>query len=434
MEVLHRPGVTYIAQPSSVYHPGIQRMFVSPSDIYSCCTYQTSTPSRTPAPERPCRTYVRHDPSADSPSQPHTTTLHSVLRGEIPPAYSHLGPSSLSSSMPYLSPSPTSSSLSSVHNHTLSVELDSIHPSPSPCPSFRSSLSYSPRPQSRESQASQDSLSDPQTEPMDLSRKKPSRKRTAFSAFAEDASVQSNSYVLSSSLPAKLNPPRSSSSSSEFLSSSSSSRTSLSPSLTSVLSLSPSPGEGQNGEYSLLRNLLSVGKKEASLSDSSHLGVSNSTPNLSSDRSCDSPPDSPPRSLLTGNTKVQLAKKNLFPVSARVSDWLVKLVQFTKSIPEFSSLSHNDKVTLILNSWTRMMLLYMAESSFQFAVTPVPTPDMSNDDSTRCQDEPTMKNVEGLQTFIRKCQLMSVDGKEYDFLRMLVLFNAGTLLISSSLR
>lgn len=116
----------------------------------------------------------------------------------------------------------------------------------------------------------------------------------------------------------------------------------------------------------------------------------------------------------------------MFPVSARVSDWLVKVVQFAKSIPEFLALDHNDKVTLILNSWSRLLLLYMAESNFQFAVTPLQSePEPPELDGGPSPDEPTMKSVEGVQTFIRKCQHMGVENKEYAFLRMLVLFNSG---------
>uniref|UniRef100_A0A0B7AU83 NR LBD domain-containing protein n=1 Tax=Arion vulgaris TaxID=1028688 RepID=A0A0B7AU83_9EUPU len=203
--------------------------------------------------------------------------------------------------------------------------------------------------------------------------------------------------------------------------------------MTSMHSFPPSPGDGQHGEeFSLLRNLLSVGKHHLVTPGSTSGGLSNSTPNLSSERGCDSPmSDSFYRTPITGNTKVQLAKKNLFPVSARVSDWLVKIVQFAKSIPEFSTLSHNDKITLVLNSWSRLMLLYMAESNFQFAVTPIPTSHNSVSDSNPSQDEPTMKAVESLQTFIKKCQQMSVENKEYEFLRMLVLFNAGYAGLSS---
>ena len=73
------------------------------------------------------------------------------------------------------------------------------------------------------------------------------------------------------------------------------------------------------------------------------------------------------------------------------------------------------------------MLLFMAESNFQFAVTPIHTTggQSPNSDVAPSQDEPTMKSVEAIQTFIKKCQQMNVDAKEYEFLRMLVLFNAG---------
>nr|KAG5704776.1 hypothetical protein BaRGS_015159 [Batillaria attramentaria] len=191
----------------------------------------------------------------------------------------------------------------------------------------------------------------------------------------------------------------------------------------------PSPAEdhqGHQSEFSLLRNLLSVGKASSSSSASSAFS-SPSTSN--SDRSCDSPcsdSGSSPARHLCGSTRVTLAKKNMYPVSARVSDWLVKVVQFAKSIPEFMSLDHNDKVTLVLNSWSRLLLLYMAESNFQFVVTPTHSePQPSEMEGGPSPDEPTMKSVEGVQTFIRKCQHMGVEAKEYAFLRMLVLFNSG---------
>jgi hypothetical protein len=431
MEVmLHGTSPLYASQPVTMFPPSVQRMFTTPTEVYACYPFEANTPSRTPTPERPCRSYSRQY-KMDTSS--HATTLQAVLRGEVPPAYSHLATSTSSSTQHLSSSSSSSSSLSSLPNNSLAMELDPLlNPALSPCPSQHSSLSYSPRPQSHESHTSQDSMSDMQTEPMDLSCKRSSRKRTAISAFLEVASTNSKSFVLSTSLPAKFSTSRTSSS--EFLPTTTSFTSSSSPSMTSMHSFPPSPGDGQHGEeFSLLRNLLSVGKHHLTAPGSSSGTLSNSTPNLSSERGCDSPTsDSYPRTPITGNSRVQLAKKNLFPVSARVSDWLVKIVQFAKSIPEFSTLSHNDKITLILNSWSRLLLLYMAESNFQFAVTPIPNSDSSvNESSTASQDEPTMKAVEGLQTFIKKCQQMSVDSKEYEFLRMLVLFNAGYVGLSS---
>ncbi|CAG5131172.1 unnamed protein product [Candidula unifasciata] len=433
MEVLHGPGALFVSQPVTMFPPSMQRMFTTRSDVYACYSFEANTPSRTPTPERQYRSCAKQCNSMETSS--HATTLQSVLRGEVPAAYSHLASSSSSQHFSSSS-SLSSSSLSPVtnnnnNNHTMSMELDPLlNPVLSPCPSHHSSASYSPRPESHESNASQDSMSDMQTEPMDLSCKRSSRKRTAVSAFLNVASTNNKLSVLSTSLPAKFNTTRASSS--EFLSSSSSFPTSSSPSVTTMHSFPPSPSDGQHGEeFSLLRNLLSVGKHQFGSPSSSSGCLSNSTPNLSSDRGCDSPnSDYFSRTPVTGNTRVHLAKKNLYPVSARVSDWLIKLVEFAKTIPEFSALSHNDKVTLILNSWSRLMLLYMAESNFQFAVTPMLTSDTTVTDSNPSQDEPTMKTVEGLQTFIKKCQQMSVDGKEYEFLRMLVLFNAGYIGLS----
>jgi len=129
------------------------------------------------------------------------------------------------------------------------------------------------------------------------------------------------------------------------------------------------------------------------------------------------------------NSIVALAKKNLFPVSARVSDWLVKLVHFARSLPEFANLPHNDKVTLILHSWGRLLLLYMAETNFQFVVTPKGSsetvePGCKDSNTTSDPSIPTMKAVEALQAFIKKCQTLNIDSREFCFLRMLALFHS----------
>jgi hypothetical protein len=128
---------------------------------------------------------------------------------------------------------------------------------------------------------------------------------------------------------------------------------------------------------------------------------------------------------------VTLAKKNLLPVSARISDWLVKIINFAKSQPEFSGLPETDKVTLMQHCCTRLMLLYMAETNFQFAVTPVHEdtddgrpPAISGIDPT----EPTMDSVELVQNFIKKCQALQVDAEEFKCLKMYTLFHSGNLI------
>jgi hypothetical protein len=122
---------------------------------------------------------------------------------------------------------------------------------------------------------------------------------------------------------------------------------------------------------------------------------------------------------------VTLAKKNLYPVSARVSDWLVKIVQFTNTLPEFISLSHNDKVQLVLNSWARLLLLYMAENNFHFVVTPMGSEESQDEKVASNPDTPTMRSVDALQGFLRKCQSLHLDSKEYDYIRMITLFKQG---------
>ncbi|XP_045163589.2 uncharacterized protein LOC123527919 [Mercenaria mercenaria] len=170
-----------------------------------------------------------------------------------------------------------------------------------------------------------------------------------------------------------------------------------------------------SGNGSLLRTLLRPGKQ------------------MNTDYNSDSGRDSPgsdvfrPDIPVTGSTRVTLAKKMVYPITSRVSDWLVKIVQFSKSIPEFQSMSQNDKMTLLLNSWTRMLLLLMAENDCEFAVTPLHRDEKQSDDVTPCQDEPTMKSVEGIQSFTRKCKNMGMDQKEYALMRMAVLFNSGNV-------
>ena len=67
----------------------------------------------------------------------------------------------------------------------------------------------------------------------------------------------------------------------------------------------------------------------------------------------------------------------------------------------------------------------MAESNFQFATTPLRSESQpENADGGVSPDEPTVKSVENIQSFIRKCQSMNVDSDEYHYMRMLVLFNS----------
>ena len=173
-----------------------------------------------------------------------------------------------------------------------------------------------------------------------------------------------------------------------------------------------SPCSSPKNDGSMLRNLLVAGKR------------TNVSYNSDSDQDSSPSESFKPDIPITSSTRVTLAKKNMFPITSRVSDWLVKAVKFSKSIPEFATLSQNDKMTLLLNSWTRLILLYMAEQDFEFAVTPLPM-EQQNTGVSPPPDEPSMKSVESIQSIIKKCKSMCLDQKEYALLRMAVLFNAG---------
>ena len=130
--------------------------------------------------------------------------------------------------------------------------------------------------------------------------------------------------------------------------------------------------------------------------------------------------------ISTTLSRVALAKKMLLPVRARVSDWMLKVVQFAKTQPEFASLpSANDKLALLAQSWARLLLLFMAETNFEFAVTPI---HMGEDEDTTPMwdpESPTMQSVQAVQGFIKKCQTLNLDTNEYHFMRMAVLFHTG---------
>ena len=111
------------------------------------------------------------------------------------------------------------------------------------------------------------------------------------------------------------------------------------------------------------------------------------------------------------------------------------MVDFCQSAGEFEALNECDQATLLVNSWSRLLLLYMAETNFQFAVSPQPVGVEEDSDTGRegsvpedTAKLPTMHDVDRIQAFIKKCQTMNLDQQEYDCIRMATLFHSGRYL------
>ncbi|ELU02183.1 hypothetical protein CAPTEDRAFT_218808 [Capitella teleta] len=126
----------------------------------------------------------------------------------------------------------------------------------------------------------------------------------------------------------------------------------------------------------------------------------------------------------TGGSRVSLAKKNMFPVCARVTDWLSKMAAFCRTHAAFVRLSPDDQLGLLLGAWPRLLLLDMAETHFEFAVSG--SSSMSADDEAAY---PTMHDVEKVQGFIRRCQALAADPEEFRLLRTATLFQRSTGLV-----
>lgn len=142
---------------------------------------------------------------------------------------------------------------------------------------------------------------------------------------------------------------------------------------------------------------------------------------------------------------VTLAKKNLLPVTARITDLLGRIADFARSLPEFLRLSLTDQELVLTSACLRLLVLYMAETNLQFATTVV-SPDSGSSPSdcptgngegpalTRTDErprEPTVQFVRCLQNFVRKCQALNVTGEEYFHMKLITLFHSGRCHLSS---
>jgi len=123
-------------------------------------------------------------------------------------------------------------------------------------------------------------------------------------------------------------------------------------------------------------------------------------------------------------TCVCLAKKNLFPVTAKISNWAVKILDFAKSVPEFTALNTENQFQLIKSSWLRILLLHMAETSFEFAVTPVGNHTSFQTAADQQQNAvATVKDVEVIERFITKCDALRLETAECEIIKKILLFS-----------
>lgn len=386
MDLCRDKGSVCACHPVSYQANTLQRLLMPTKETYSSCGSQGMS-TQTYYESMNQSNYNHYMNSA-----PKQNTLQSVLMGEIPAAYSHLTTPRMSSSSSSTFPAQTLSNASL----RIPSPYDTMTPSPhSPAPHQSISPPFIPY-------SSHHDMTPPHSP--SPSHMKPTRE--VHSPHYVQQFIQREEILHQNNFIPSASPPNL-----EY--------DSCQDQPIDLSCKSPQhediPHEGIEENFSMLRNLLCVGKSLHSEHEQSP---------VSSEQEDSSYFEQYSTMTIKGTTRVTLAKKNMLPVSSRVSDWLVKIVQFAKSIPEFQSLSHNDKVTLILNSWTRLLLLYMAESNFLYVVTPRSC-ESDEENVTPAPDEPTMKSSDSIQNFIKKCQGMNLDQKEYTFLRMAVLFNAG---------
>ena len=210
-------------------------------------------------------------------------------------------------------------------------------------------------------------------------------------------------------------------------------------------------GIDELGDYSLLKSVLTGRARSNSLSgfEIRRLRMAGGRANLPEWRQARlaasaavpdpiSPPTSLPPRIPASRQPVTLAKKTLRPVQARILDFLNKIVEFAKSLQTFLQLPAADQMTLLVAACPRLLLLFMAESNFEFAVTTIPEASSSDcgiGTSNNCHAEaevPTMQFVECIQNFIRKCQAISITAKEYLYMKLIVLFHSGECSFSLS--
>jgi hypothetical protein len=124
-------------------------------------------------------------------------------------------------------------------------------------------------------------------------------------------------------------------------------------------------------------------------------------------------------------------------VTARIQDWLDKCVEFGYQISYKYHLNIHDTYTLLNKSWSRLLITFMVENSFQFFVT---KDNQASLDSNNCEINdnnsdndadlsklPTEKDAQKLHSVISFGRSFNLKEKEFDELRKILFFRGGKL-------
>lgn len=218
-------------------------------------------------------------------------------------------------------------------------------------------------------------------------------------------------------------------------------RATVSHYITSNASLDEGIGDDSSSERSILKSILigRVRSNSMSVCGNRHAAAATTSDDLSGGK-------------LHPRQHVTLAKKNLLPVKARITDLLNKSIHFACQLACFTALPIADQRSLLVSAAPRLLLLEMARSNTQFAVTPVhgsgsqlaeegemasvvgdngKGKDTPSSSSSSLQDSaaemPTQQFVESVQHFVKKCQSFGISSEEYFYMRMIALFQLGTV-------
>lgn len=169
-------------------------------------------------------------------------------------------------------------------------------------------------------------------------------------------------------------------------------------------------------QHNLLKHILSHSSAGGrSTSGSSNLS---SPPAWSQSPSPSTPIPSSSASSTSATSYVHLAKKNLYPVQSRINEWL-KGIALTLNKAS-SEMSYRDP-SFYAMSWSRLLVLLMAEHGFVFVTSPVVTSNEEKEADVNEEHYATSEQVEEFRALLRECALLGLDAYTYELLQLIVI-------------